>query len=815
MAVICYRSIDEIKETLENAKSRGRGCALLIGAGCSFKAGIPTASGFVDIIGDKYKLAYQRAQQKTYAKTMGELLLSERRDLIAQYVDQAKINWAHLCIALLMQAGYVDRVLTTNFDLLVARACAMLGVFPAIYDFATSQLLKKADIPDQAVFYLHGQRTGFVLMNTDEDMEKHSELLGPVFEDAGSGRVWIVVGYSGENDPVFDHLASIPRFDNGLFWVGYGDNEPASHVREKLLTQDKDAFLTKGFDADSFFVSLTRALGIFPPDLVAAPFTYLQRAMARITPFIDPGQAAEGDVMRAPSYWINSAIEQYEKPTWEKINLGNTPRVEVQERPVLLTVAAQYLLMQGHYEQVLAFRKDYYESPSPEFADVLSMAYVMRGNQLLDLAKAKTGEQADQFFAQAREMYEAALAVKADRHEALHNWGNLLLDLAKIKTGPEADQLFDQAKAKYRAALVIKPDMPDVLLNWGNLLLDRAKTKTGEEADQLFTEAQEKYQAALKIKPEMADVLLNWGNLLLDWAKTRTGEEADRLFTEAQDKYRAALEVKPDMYDALYQWGNVFLDRAKTSKGDEGDRLFTEAQEMYQAALVIKPDMVEALNNWGNLLLDQGKTKSGNAADELFIEAQTKYHVALDINPEMYEALNNWGNLLLDWRKTKSGNAADELFTEAQAKYQAALHIKPDMYDALDNWGNLLLDQAKTKTGAAADQLFDEAEARYRAAWAIKPDRYEILNNWGNVLSDRARSKSGEEADRLFTEAQEKYQAAIGINPGTPDVLNNWGNLLRDWGRTKTGEEAKQLHAKAEEKYQAAGISKPRTPDVP
>ena len=655
MAPIRYRSIDEIKETLQNAKSRGRGCALLIGAGCSFKAGIPTATGFVEIIKDKYKLAYQRAPEKTYAKGMGELLLSERRDLIGQYVDKAQINWAHLCIALLMQAGYVDRVLTTNFDLLVARACAMLGVFPAIYDFATSQLLKTADIPDQAVFYLHGQRTGFVLMNTDEDMKKHSELLGPVFEDAGSGRVWIVVGYSGENDPVFGHLARIPRFDNGLFWIGYGDQEPASHVREELLTQDKDAFFTKGYDADSFFVSLTRALEIFPPELVARPFTYLQRAMTRITPFIDPGQTSEGDVMRAPSHWINSAIEQYERPTWEKITRGNAPRVEIQERPVLLTVAAQYLLMQGHYEQILTFRKDYDESPSAEFADVLSMAYVMYGNQLLDRAKARTREEADQFFAQAREMYEAALAIKPDRHEALHNWGNLLLDLAKIKTGQEADQLFDQAKAKYGAALVIKPGMPDVLLNWGNLLLDRAKTRSGEEADRLFTEAQEKYQAVLKIKPDMPDVLLNWGNLLLDRAKTTSGEEADRLFTEAQKKYQAALAVKPDMYDALYQWGNVVLDRAKTRNGEEADRLFTEAQEKYQAAIVIKPDMFVALNNWGNLLLDQGKTKSGKAADELFTRASEMYRAALVIKPDMYEALNNWGNLFLDWRKAKTG----------------------------------------------------------------------------------------------------------------------------------------------------------------
>jgi tetratricopeptide (TPR) repeat protein len=597
MALIRHRSIDEIKETLQNAKSRGRGCVLLIGAGCSVKAGIPTAAGFVEIIKDKYKLAYRRASMKTYPKCMGELLLSERRDLIAHHVDKAQINWAHLCIALLMQSGYVDRVLTTNFDLLVARACAMLGVFPAIYDFATSQLLKKADIPDRAVFYLHGQRTGFVLMNTEEDLATHSTLLGPVFEDAGSGRVWIVVGYSGENDPVFNHLATIPRFDNGLFWIGYMDHEPASHVREQLLTQDnKDAFFTKGFDADSFFVRLTQALDIFPPDVVARPFTYLKRTLTHIAPYTDPTQTYEDDVMRTSRDWILSAIDQFETetPTWEEIVIrGGRPEMEIQKRPASLTVAARYFLMQGRYQEALAFRKDFDESPSAELANVLSIAYVMRGNQLLDRAKATTGEEADRLFTEAREMYETALEIKPDREEALHNWGNLLLDLAKAKTGQEADKLFDEAEQKYEKANRIKPDR--ALTNWGNLLLERAKRKTGGEAEQLFAAAEEKYKAALDIKPGKPEIFLNWGNLLLDRAKTSTGEESEQLFTAAEEKYKAALAIKPEMPDALYQWGNVLLDRAKSGSGEQADRFVTAAEEKYRAALAIKPDMYEAL----------------------------------------------------------------------------------------------------------------------------------------------------------------------------------------------------------------------------
>lgn len=799
MASIRYRSIDEIKETLQNAKSRKRGCVLLIGAGSSVKAGIPTAGGFVEIIKDSYKLAYQRAPAKTYSKCMGELLLSERRDLIAQYVDKAQINWAHLCIALLMQAGYVDRVLTTNFDLLVAKACAMIGVFPATYDFATSQLLKKADIPDQAVFYLHGQRTGFVLMNTDEDMERHSRLLGPVFEDAGSGRVWIVVGYSGENDPVFNHLATVPRFDNGLFWIGYLDQEPASHVREQLLIQDKDAFFTKGFDADSFFVSLTRALDIFPPDLVARPFTYLQHALTRIAPFTD--QIFEDDVIGTPRDWILSAIEQFETPVpaLETIMRGGRPQMAAEKRPAALTVAARSLLMQGHYKEVLSFQKDFDESHLPELANVLSIAYVMQGNELLDSAKAAIGAEGDRLFNEARRMYEAALAIKPDREEALHNWGNLLLDLAKAKTGQEADELFAEAEQKYEKAHGIKPGRQGVLVNWGNLLLERAKRAISAEAERFFDAAEGKYKAALELKPAMPEIFLNWGNLLLDRAKTVAGQESAQYFRAAEEKYEAALAIEPHSPYALYQWGNVLLDRAKASSGEESDRLFTAAEEKYRAALAVKPDMYEALNNWGSLLLDQGKRKSGTDADQRFSQAKARYEAALAIKPDSYEAYNNWGNLLLDWRKMKTGQEADQFFAEAEDKYRTALTIKPDMYDALGNWGNLLLDQAKTQTGLQADGLFDEAEKKFNAALAIKPDRYEVLNNWGNLLSDRARRRTGQEADRLFVEAQKKYEAALAIKPAAPDVLHNRRNLFQDWAKTKTGPEAAQLLAQAGE----------------
>jgi NAD-dependent SIR2 family protein deacetylase len=169
-----YRDIDEVCETLKNAKARRIGCSLLLGAGCSVSAGIPTAQGFVAEIKERYSFAYRRAGPKTYPACMAELAPAERHDLIAEYVDKAKINWAHIAIALLMKEGYVDRILTTNFDSLVLKACALLGEFPAIYDFAASQSFDPTRVLNKAVFHLHGQRTGFVILNTSKQVEEQS-----------------------------------------------------------------------------------------------------------------------------------------------------------------------------------------------------------------------------------------------------------------------------------------------------------------------------------------------------------------------------------------------------------------------------------------------------------------------------------------------------------------------------------------------------------------------------------------------------------------------------------------------------------------
>jgi cytochrome c-type biogenesis protein CcmH/NrfG len=728
-----------IKHVVETLKNQHKGCTLLIGAGCSQKAGIPTASEFVEIIQQRYPQAYRDAVEKTYPYCMARLSLGQRRSLISEFIKSAKINWAHLGIAQLIQDKFVDRVLTTNFDPLVARSCALVNVFPSIYDFAASQHFKPAYISNPAVFHLHGQHTGFVLLNTPEECERLSKSLAPVFEDAGQGRTWIVVGYSGENDPVFEHLAKVPLFEDNLFWIGFKDGEPAKHVKEKLLSEDKCAYFVRGFDADDFFVTLAQELRCFPPDFVHHPFTQLNKTLGMLTPFTIPGQSTYPDGLKATRETVEKAAKAHEKKS---------------------DLAARFYMMAGDFQKVISMEDEKAGSVSSE---IVAWALVMAASVCDNRAVVESGSQADKLFAEAYSKFARALKIMPKMHEALNNWGVALSHQAARKSGKEADKLFSQTYEKFARALKIKPDKYEALNNWGGALSDQARTKKAKEADKLLSRACEKLASALKIRPDSHKPLCNWGVALSDQARARKGKGADKLFSQAYDKYASALKIKADYHQALYLWGDSLTDQARAKKGKRADVLFSQAYGKYASSLKIKPDELEALNNWGIALTRQARTKKGKKADKLFSQAYEKYASALKIKPDKQETLYNWGLALTHEARTKKGKEADTLFSQACDKYASSLKINPEDPDALCNWGNVLSEEALAKRGKGADVLFSQAYDKYASALKIQPDCREALHNWGIALADQARTKKAKEAKELRILSKEKMRLAASV----------------------------------------------------
>ena len=487
------------------------------------------------------------------------------------------------------------------------RACALVGVFPAVYDFAASQNFKPDFIAEQSVFYLHGQHTGFVLLNTDSEVRRFSQLLEPVFTDSIRGRVWIVAGYSGENDPVFDHIAKVERYDNSLYWVCYKDVPPKKHVQDKLLVEGKNCFCIQGFDADSFFVALAQGLGCFPPDFVQTPFTHLKNLLEPVLPYSLPG--SDSSLEAIPKKLLDAAIDEI-------------------ETPAALVLRARDLLLQGDHASVIAMEKHLKKSSTTELRDLVAWGYVSAGNQAAREARTKSEVEADQLWQQAGEKYEAALKIKPKDHQALYNWGAVLGEQAKLKSGEEANRLWVQVGEKCQAALEIRSDLHKALANWAAALANQARTKSGEEAERLWAQAEERYEKALKISPAQPDYLHNWANLLENQARTKNGEEADRLWTRAREKYEAAFEVKPDDHRLFRDWGVALMAQASTKSGEEADRLWSQAGEKFEAALKIKPGDNGVLDTWSIALRMQAETKSGEEAEQLLKLADEKLAAA-------------------------------------------------------------------------------------------------------------------------------------------------------------------------------------------
>ncbi len=236
-------TIDEVAYTLKQAKEKNQPRAIFfLGAGASRSAGIPLASEIVKHILREYKdspkIKKITEKDKNYYKLMENLLPVERNELLKSYINKAKINVTHIYLAQLIINDFVDYVLTVNFDDLMIRALALYNEFPPTYDMAILNDLTTTKFREKSIIFLHGQHHGLWLLNTDEEMQRVQKTIPKILNRITHNRPWIFIGYSG-NDPIFDYITDLGRFDNGFYWVTYNNNEPSKkcQVQNEIVPQ--------------------------------------------------------------------------------------------------------------------------------------------------------------------------------------------------------------------------------------------------------------------------------------------------------------------------------------------------------------------------------------------------------------------------------------------------------------------------------------------------------------------------------------------------------------------------------------------------
>jgi hypothetical protein len=209
MAKYTREDVDRLAGEIRRAKDRGRPFAALIGAGCSIEAGIPLAPALVRELAERYSGRIGRLpeeRREDYGACMGVLTASERKDILKPHLDKAKVNWANIALASLLSRGFLDRVLTINFDQVLARGCRLCGYGPAIYDFGVSPAQTFDHLVEGCIIHLHGQSYGLTMMNSEEETTAHANALRPLIRDTLERHPLLVMGYSGRNDHIFHAL---------------------------------------------------------------------------------------------------------------------------------------------------------------------------------------------------------------------------------------------------------------------------------------------------------------------------------------------------------------------------------------------------------------------------------------------------------------------------------------------------------------------------------------------------------------------------------------------------------------------------------
>ena len=252
-------SVSNIADYMRNQKSLGVSTCILVGAGASVSAGIPDARTIVDDLKRKYPTIMAMAKSDSYPEHMSLLAEGVRRELVRGYIENCNINRSYQALAALVKGRYVDRILTTNFDPLMEKALALYKCPHTTYDIASSPVFISGAVVNPSLVYLHGRSDGFLLLNTEEEVNSLMGRLKPVFEDSHRGRTWIVVGYSGNDKPVRTGLAELDSYQFGLYWVGYKNQRPSDCVERDILSK-ADSHFVGGKTSDTFFEELAASL---------------------------------------------------------------------------------------------------------------------------------------------------------------------------------------------------------------------------------------------------------------------------------------------------------------------------------------------------------------------------------------------------------------------------------------------------------------------------------------------------------------------------------------------------------------------------
>jgi tetratricopeptide (TPR) repeat protein len=788
-------SINKFVDRLFESKMEKNGAILLMGDECSLRAGMPTASEWIAAIKKSYPQAYEHARTKDLSRCTAELTITQKYELFSFYLRKSKVSWAHLCIALLMKEGFLNRVYTTSSDPLLERACALVGEFPTVYDCTVGAITKPDLIPPKSIIHLNGQVLG----------AKPNSLEG-VFSNAGRSGPWLVIGYNPDSkDPVYEQIAWLDNISKGLLWVFSGSQPPARFLQEQVLSKTNNHYMHSE-DPDSFLVSLIRMMKIGIPELIGYPFTFLGQWLNKVAAYPAPGQKDGLNIADISLKQTKAAIQQYEGPDRGRDIGDDEDAAGGVDDPDLLKAiqSARTGLIAGDPKKIIAQHSQYEETPSVQLGHLLNWAYQVEGDSAVEDARKLFGPKALKKLKEAQPHYEMAIQIRPDAPPTYFKLGRLLVEQAKIQTDESTGDLLEQAIQQFKKAIELNPDYFEANYELGMVLAELAATKTDSESDKLYELAAKTFQEGLRVQPDHPEAAYGAGHVMLSQGRRKRGADAVQLYTQAVEMFKIALHGNPDRKDAMVEMGQSLFVLSKTKKGEDIDRFLLMAEEKFQQAVQVDATLAEAQFGWADILMERATLKNDATSDKLFNQAFEKYQEVLKLKPDMSRANYRWAVGQCNMAMKKSGEEAIALLKDAASKFKKTLERNPKSIDTLHRLGLVYFELANNHKGSNAEKLYSKAVEHCHDLLKLQPKNFKVLSQVGEMYYQIALHKKGDEAENLIQASIEKYQSALKIKPDYSRAIMFWGNSLFRLATLKSDGKEEDLYNQAEKKYSQA-----------
>ena len=425
--------IEELAYLIKKSKEKP---IVFLGAGASVTGNIPIANKIIEDISEKYidNPRVRKDTEKTYKSLMDCLFPDERNALLKEYIDNAKINVTHIYLAQLIKKELIDYVLTVNFDNLMLRALALYNIYPPTYDMAILKDITTSTFPTKSVIYLHGQHHGLWLLNTEEELEKVKEVIPPILNTI-KDRPWIFIGYSA-NDPIFDHITKLGRFDKSLYWIARKESSISDKVRKELLDKENtNSYFIEGYDSDSFMLELNTKLGLEQPEILEKPFSYLKNCLDNIVDIQEEEHFKDiKERLEIIKTQVDKSIDIYEKCDNEENLIKEIIDLRLKE--------------DFDEKRINELYQKSEKSQNQQLKNSLANLFNKWGINLSVSAKAKND---DDLYKEAFSKYETASKLNPKKDSIFNNWGIALYDLAKAKNDDE--DLYKEAFKKLTKAV--------------------------------------------------------------------------------------------------------------------------------------------------------------------------------------------------------------------------------------------------------------------------------------------------------------------------------------------------------------------------